>query len=329
MTVTDAPPDRHAPASDLDDGHTLDALPRPPAATRACARRCAMTPAAGGRGGQGAPACSAAAAPASRPASSGASARPACGPATSWSTATSPSRAPTRTASSWSAIPTSSSRACSSPATPSAARRRSSTCGARWPSPRSASPQALNEAYAAGYVGKNILGTDFSVDVVLHWGAGAYIVGEETALIESPRGQPGHAPPQAAVLPGRQGPLHAADDRQQRRDAVQPAVDRAATAAPRSPTSAPRRRKGTRLFAVSGHVKQPGRVRGRVRRHHLPRPHLRRRATAAASATATRSRRSSPAGRRRRGSTRSTSTCRSRPAPSARPARCSARAPSS
>ena len=50
---------------------------------------------------------------------------------------------------------------------------------------------ALNEAYAAGYVGKNILGTDFSVDVVLHWGAGAYIVGEETALIESLEGERG------------------------------------------------------------------------------------------------------------------------------------------
>ena len=32
--------------------------------------------------------------------------------------------------------------------------------------------EALNEAYAAGYVGKNILGTDFGIDVVLHWGAG-------------------------------------------------------------------------------------------------------------------------------------------------------------
>src|SRR5690606_27913961 len=51
--------------------------------------------------------------------------------------------------------------------------------------------QALNDAYAAGYVGKNILGTDFSVDVVLHWGAGAYIVGEETALIESLEGNRG------------------------------------------------------------------------------------------------------------------------------------------
>ena len=57
---------------------------------------------------------------------------------------------------------------------------------------------ALNEAYAKGYVGQNILGTDFSVDIVLHWGAGAYIVGEETALIESlegNRGMPRLKPP--------------------------------------------------------------------------------------------------------------------------------------
>ena len=57
---------------------------------------------------------------------------------------------------------------------------------------------ALNEAYAAGYVGKDILGTDFSLDIVLHWGAGAYIVGEETALIESlegNRGMPRLKPP--------------------------------------------------------------------------------------------------------------------------------------
>ena len=40
-------------------------------------------------------------------------------------------------------------------------------------------------------IGKNILGTDFSVDVVLVWGAGAYIVGEETALIESLEGDRG------------------------------------------------------------------------------------------------------------------------------------------
>ena len=50
---------------------------------------------------------------------------------------------------------------------------------------------ALNEAHAANLVGRNVLGTDFSVDVILHWGAGAYIVGEETALIESLEGERG------------------------------------------------------------------------------------------------------------------------------------------
>ena len=57
---------------------------------------------------------------------------------------------------------------------------------------------ALNEAYEANLVGRNILGTDFSVDIVLTWGAGAYIVGEETALIESlegHRGMPRLKPP--------------------------------------------------------------------------------------------------------------------------------------
>ena len=53
--------------------------------------------------------------------------------------------------------------------------------------------QALNEAYDAGWVGRNICGTDFSVDIVLHSGAGAYVVGEETALHREPRRQAGHA----------------------------------------------------------------------------------------------------------------------------------------
>ena len=51
--------------------------------------------------------------------------------------------------------------------------------------------QALNDAYANRLVGTNIMGTDFSVDIVLSWGAGAYIVGEETALIESLEGERG------------------------------------------------------------------------------------------------------------------------------------------
>ena len=57
----------------------------------------------------------------------------------------------------------------------------------RWPSPKKRVATALNEAYAAGYIGRSILGTDFSVDVVLTQGAGAYIVGEDGADRE-PRG---------------------------------------------------------------------------------------------------------------------------------------------
>ena len=48
---------------------------------------------------------------------------------------------------------------------------------------------AIKECYAAGLLGKNILGTGFSLDIVLHRGAGAYICGEETGLIESLEGK--------------------------------------------------------------------------------------------------------------------------------------------
>lgn len=49
--------------------------------------------------------------------------------------------------------------------------------------------QAVDEAYAAGYLGKNILGSGYSLDVFLHRGAAAYICGEETGLIESLEGK--------------------------------------------------------------------------------------------------------------------------------------------
>ena len=83
---------------------------------------------------------------------------------------------------------------------------------------------AINEAYAAGYIGKHILGTDFSVDIVMQWGAGAYVVGEETALIESLEGNRGMPRLKPPFFPAAIGLVRAADDRQQRRDARQPAV---------------------------------------------------------------------------------------------------------
>lgn len=48
--------------------------------------------------------------------------------------------------------------------------------------------KAVSEAYQAGFLGKNILGTDYSLDIVVHSGAGAYIAGEETALLNSLEG---------------------------------------------------------------------------------------------------------------------------------------------
>ncbi|MGE5314612.1 MAG: NADH-quinone oxidoreductase subunit NuoF [Acidobacteriota bacterium] len=58
--------------------------------------------------------------------------------------------------------------------------------------------QAVDDAYAKGYIGKNILGSGFSTDIFLHKGAGAYICGEESALmnsIEGGRGLPRVKPP--------------------------------------------------------------------------------------------------------------------------------------
>jgi len=62
--------------------------------------------------------------------------------------------------------------------------------------------RAINEARAAGWLGKNILGTGYDLELHVHCGAGAYICGEETALIESlegKRGNPRIKPPFPAV----------------------------------------------------------------------------------------------------------------------------------
>jgi len=62
--------------------------------------------------------------------------------------------------------------------------------------------RAIEEAYAKGFLGENILGSGYSLDLYVHRGAGAYICGEETGLIESlegKRGQPRIKPPFPAV----------------------------------------------------------------------------------------------------------------------------------
>ena len=62
--------------------------------------------------------------------------------------------------------------------------------------------KALAEAYAKGYVGSNILGTSFSTNIVVHKGAGAYICGEESSLmnsLEGLRGYPRIKPPSGSA----------------------------------------------------------------------------------------------------------------------------------
>ena len=53
--------------------------------------------------------------------------------------------------------------------------------------------------YSAGYAGHNILGTGYDLEIIVHAGAGAYICGEETALLDSLEGQPHLRPPFPAI----------------------------------------------------------------------------------------------------------------------------------
>ena len=116
---------------------------------------------------------------------------------------------------------------------------------------------ALNEAYAAGYVGKNILGTDYSVDVVLHWGAGAYIVGEETALIESLEGNRGMPRLKPPYFPAAQG-LYLKPTIVNNVETLSNLPWILNNGAEAFSSFGAETSRGTRLFAVSGHVDNPG-----------------------------------------------------------------------
>ncbi len=116
---------------------------------------------------------------------------------------------------------------------------------------------ALNEAYEAGYVGRDVCGSDLSVDIVLHSGAGAYIVGEETALIESLEGNRGMPRLKPPYFPASMG-LY---DRPTIVNNVEtvcnlPWIAKHGADAYKALGDAGSR--GTRMFAVSGHVRRPG-----------------------------------------------------------------------
>ena len=116
---------------------------------------------------------------------------------------------------------------------------------------------ALNEAYAAGYVGRNILGSNFSVDIILHWGAGAYVVGEETALIESlegNRGMPRLKPPFFPAVNGLYGQPTIVNNVETLANLPWLMCNGVAAYTAIGTKTSP----GTRMVAVSGHVKRPG-----------------------------------------------------------------------
>ncbi|MEO6654318.1 MAG: NADH-quinone oxidoreductase subunit NuoF [Ilumatobacteraceae bacterium] len=116
---------------------------------------------------------------------------------------------------------------------------------------------ALNDAYDNGYVGRNVLGTEFSVDIILHWGAGAYVVGEETALIESlegERGMPRLKPPYFPAAIGLYGKPTIVNNVETLANLPFIAKNGSAAFTAIGTETSP----GTRMIAVSGHVKRPG-----------------------------------------------------------------------
>ena len=116
--------------------------------------------------------------------------------------------------------------------------------------------KALEEARAKGYLGKNILGTGFNLDIHTHLGAGAYICGEESALLnslEGGRGEPRMKPPFPAVegLYSKPTVINNVETL-----CVVPYIVN--EGAEKYASFGTEKSKGTKLVSVSGHVKKPG-----------------------------------------------------------------------
>ena len=116
--------------------------------------------------------------------------------------------------------------------------------------------KALEEARANGYLGKNILGTGFNLDIHTHLGAGAYICGEESALLnslEGGRGEPRMKPPFPAVegLYSKPTVINNVETL-----CVVPYIVN--EGAEKHASFGTEKSKGTKLVSVSGHVKKPG-----------------------------------------------------------------------
>lgn len=116
--------------------------------------------------------------------------------------------------------------------------------------------KAIDDAYAKGYLGKNIMGSGFNFDLVIYKGAGAYICGEETALLnslEGKRGEPRLKPPFPAQV-GAYG-MPSCVNNVETFAAVPYIIDKGWEKYAKMGTE---RSGGTRMIGVSGHVNKPG-----------------------------------------------------------------------
>jgi NADH-quinone oxidoreductase subunit F len=116
--------------------------------------------------------------------------------------------------------------------------------------------RAVAEAYEAGLIGSNILGSSYSLDIIVHRGAGAYICGEESSLMESLEGRRGYPrlkPPFPAVVGLYGGPTVINNC-----ETLTSIPSIIANGADWYASFGTEKSKGTRVYCLSGEVKKPG-----------------------------------------------------------------------
>ncbi|WP_028984765.1 NADH-quinone oxidoreductase subunit NuoF [Sporichthya polymorpha] len=118
--------------------------------------------------------------------------------------------------------------------------------------------KAVQEAYAKGYAGKNIFGSGYDIEIVVHAGAGAYICGEETALLDSlegRRGQPRLRPPFPAVAG-----LYGCPTVINNVESIASVPSIVLGGASWFQSMGTEKSKGYTLYSLSGHVANPGQL---------------------------------------------------------------------
>ena len=125
-----------------------------------------------------------------------------------------------------------------------------------YPKPARRLQRAIDEAYEAGYLGTDILGSGFDLDITVHLGGGAYICGEETALLsslEGRRGEPRLKPPFPAIAG-----LYAKPTIVNNVETISNVPWIVANGGEKYAAIGPETSSGTRVMSLSGHVKKPG-----------------------------------------------------------------------